>query len=389
MLDESLYRGRFWSNTSEMFTFLHQLAANDKSCSLPAEEDLPFIEWLEWHELAAFAYTRVDTSQALFSKLAPIYWASASANVMKLSSLESLLAALAEAGIRCVLLKGMAFCLTIYPDAAVRPMSDLDLWIQRSDWTRTWQVMKELGYETDKLWHNPRSIPEHVTTLEFYPRQLMKEDFLSVEIHSDLVAHPTHLIGRLPLHAWWDRAYPLVWQGRTVYLLDPAAALLHTAVHQMFQHHGQLRLRWLLDVDQLVRGRTDYYLTEADWQCLSEEALQAGVLSAVQCSLRLCQKWFNTPLPASALDLLSRPDAPRQEMFFRQIVTSQRSTAARVWTDVQGIPHTLERLTLLRQKLLPTSAYMMARYQIPSPLLLPFYYLMRWGKAIQMIWRQQ
>ena len=358
--------------------------------SIPANvECSQLVAWLHKHELAALAHRYLDRHDPAAAQLAPIYWASAGANMMKLVLLEPLLAAFAEAGIKCVLLKGMAFCLTIYPDTAVRPMTDLDIWVQRRDWPGTWQIMRELGYETDKLWHNPQTIPDHVTALEFYPRRAMKEDFLSVEIHSDLIAHPTHLIGRFPLAAWWEQTCTEAWQGHTIHLLDPAAALLHTAVHQMFQHRGQLRLRWLLDIDQLVRGTASYHLTNADWSRLAEEADQAGVLPAIQSALRLSQKWFDTPLPELALALLTRPSDPQQQSFFQQMVMPQQSTAAHVWTDVQGIPHIRERLTLLRQKLLPNPTYMMERYQIPSPLLLPFYYIRRWGKAVHMIRRRE
>jgi hypothetical protein len=109
----------------------------------------------------------------------------------------------------------------------------------------------------------------------------------SIEIHSDLVAKPVQLLGRLPLANWWERTYTQSWHGHTVHVLDPAAALLHTAVHQMFQHHGQLRLRWLLDIDQLVRGTDSYRLAEADWLRLGQEAVAAGVLPALQASIRL------------------------------------------------------------------------------------------------------
>jgi hypothetical protein len=357
---------------------------------MPAHvECAPLVAWLRKHELAALAYRYLDSDDPAAAQLAPIYWASASANMMKLALLESLLAAFAGAGIKCVLLKGMAFCLTIYPDTAVRPMTDLDIWIQRRDWASAWQIMQELGYETDKQWPDPLTIPGHVTALEFYPRQVMNEDFLSVEIHSDVIAHPTHLIGRFPLAAWWEQTNTVAWHGYTVHLLEPGVALLHTAVHQMFQHRGQLRLRWLLDIDQLVRGTASYHLTDADWSHLAEEADRAGVLPAIQSALRLSQKWFNTPLPEIALALLTRPSDRQQQIFFQQMVMPQQSTAAHIWTDVQGIPHFRERLTLLRQKLLPNPTYMMERYQISSRLLLPFYYLRRWGKAVQMIRRRK
>jgi hypothetical protein len=389
MLDNAIYHGRFWSDTSEMFAFLHQLAGSDSVCTTPIGVDVPFVQWLKYHELAAYTYLRLGPPHALSPDLAPVYWANAGANTMKLALLESLLAAFAEAGIKCVLLKGIAYCLTLYPDTAVRPMSDLDLWIQRCDWPHVWQILHERGYETEKLWSKPEDIPDHMVALEFFPRQAMQEDFLSVEIHSDLIAHPTHLIGRFPLASWWKQTHTQTWQGHTIHVLDPAAALLHAAVHQMFQHRGQLRLRWLLDIDQLVRGTPNYHLTDTDWQRLTEKAVQAGVLPALQSALQLSQKWFDTPLPPPALALLNHPSPPPQQLFFQQMVVPQQSTAARVWTDIKGIDETHERITLLHQKLLPHSAYMMERYHISSRLLLPFYYIKRWAKAIQMIWQQQ
>jgi hypothetical protein len=157
----------------------------------------------------------------------------------------------------------------------------------------------------------------------------------------------------------------------------------------MFQHRGQLRLRWLLDVDQLVRGTANYHLTDDDWQRLTTEATQAGVLPAVQTTLELCQKWFNTPLPEAAFALLAHTSDPQQQAFFQQMVVPQQSSAGKVWVDLQGIPGTGTRFIYLRQKLLPNPSYMKERYQISSPLLLPFYYIRRWGKAIYMIWRHQ
>ena len=358
--------------------------------SVPAQVDCSqLVAWLNKHELAALAQRHLDKQNPAAAQLMPIYWAHTSASIMKLALLESLLAALAEANIKCVLLKGIAFCLTIYPDPAVRPMSDLDLWIQRRDWPRTWQIMQQLGYMPDKLWDNPRTIPEHITIVEFYPRQAMQEDFLSVEIHSDLIGHPTHLIGRFPLADWWQRAVTKVWHTHTIHLLDPAAALLHTAVHQMYQHRGKLRLRWLLDLDQLVRGQPDYHLTAADWQRVIAEASLAGVLPALQSALQLCQTWFNTPLPELALDLLNHPSDPQQQAFFEQVAVPQRSSAGKVWVDLKGMSTARARFIHLRQKLLPSPNYMRERYQIPSPLLLPFYYLMRWGKAIYIIWQHK
>lgn len=335
-------------------------------------------DWLTQQEIGALAYVRLKEANLavpLQTALAPIYWQSVAATAVKLDLLARLQTAFAAVGVETVLLKGIAFCLTLYPDPAVRPMNDLDLWLQPADLPTAWRVMADLGFHDKGLWPDVAAIPPHVAQLDFYPGDL-KTSPLSVELHWDL-SQREGVRGRLPLARWWVQTVSVPWRGQSLRVLSPGAALVHTAVHQLLEHRAEIRWRWLLDIDQLVRGRPDYYLTPADWQQAAVDADAAGVLPAVQAALRLVARELATPLPESALDLLAQKADPAQQNWVRHIANPQRSPVGKVLLNAQNTPGWRQKTAVILPTLFPHPNYMMQRYHIHHRALLPFYYLAR------------
>lgn len=335
-------------------------------------------DWLTQQEIGALAYVRLkqaDLAPPLQTALAPVYWQSVAATAVKLDLLARLQNAFTVAGVKTVWLKGIAFCLTLYPDPAVRPMNDLDLWLQRADLPAAWRVMADLGFHDKGLWSDVTAIPPYITQLDFYPGDL-KTSPLSVELHWDL-SQREGVRGRLPLARWWAEAVCVPRRGQSVKLLSPGAALVHTAVHQILEHRAEIRWRWLLDIDQLVRGRPDYHLLPTDWPQVAADADAAGVLPAVQAALRLVARELATPLPPPALDLLAQESDAAQRQMARHIANPQRSPVGKVLLNAQNTPGWRQKTAVILPTLFPHPNYMMHRYHIRHRALLPLYYLAR------------
>lgn len=124
--------------------------------------------------------------------------------------------ALGRAGIRVILLKGIAYAGTLYPDPALRPMSDVDLLVEAARYRDAIDVLGRLGY-----WHagtpDQLSGPNHGFTL--------KRKDGAIDLHR----HITHA-GRtsIDLAAVWRDARP----GHVAGALRAAAAheyLIHVA----------------------------------------------------------------------------------------------------------------------------------------------------------------
>jgi hypothetical protein len=282
---------------------------------------------------------------------------------------------LAAHNIDCTLIKGIAFGATIYSEQAVRPMNDIDLWIQKKDLPVVWRLFKEMGYQGDGEKPDFARIPEYISELSFYPDAPHRSKW-NIEVHWDLLPRPG-LMGRLPLDVWWQRRRRVIFQEREVMVLDPADALVHACTHQLVQHRSQLRWRWLLDIDQLIRGRGTYFITPADWQQLNAEFGDSEIRPVIQAGMRLAAHWFATPLPDQMNELFAKPLSVDQQLFYLFYAVPNMTVGERMIINLQEGSSLWYRLQMLLRFLFPWPKYMMERYKITNWLLLPFYYFKR------------
>jgi hypothetical protein len=145
--------------------------------------------------------------------------------------------ALTAARVKVILLKGIAYAGTIYPDPAMRPMSDIDLLVAFDDVDRATHVLQRLGY-----WHvggaHQWSARHHALTF--------KRRGGSIDLHRHLV-HAGR--SRIDLRAVWTDAVPSHVPGA----LRPSTAherLLHVA--HMGRHEMMVPLINYVDLSRLA-----------------------------------------------------------------------------------------------------------------------------------------
>lgn len=375
-----------WPNRGVAQQFLNGLANPPQARATQPEAGLDaaaIITWLSHQGLAPLAYAtyrRDPVWQPLTHSLSPLYYENQSASLIRLDLLRRVLERLAAQHIPVVLLKGGALGLTVYHDPALRPMGDVDLWIQRGHLPEAWQAVEQTGYRTQALWGDAAALPERLTQMDFYTQTPR----MCLELHWDLVSRP-QLMGRLPLVDWWQRVRTIPWQGLDLFILDPAAMLLHVCLHQMYQHHGDSRLIWLYDLDRLIRGTPEYHLTDADWELVRQEANQVGILPGVQAALRAAAAWFNTPLPASVRTLLQEIPSQAQTEQYQALVAPGAGLVSKSWREIWEQPAWLDRLAILAYKLFPPPSYIRQRYQLQHTWQIPLYYPWRWLKLARII----
>jgi len=83
---------------------------------------------------------------AAWEQLKSSYYRTAGYNTLLFRELERILAAFERADIPVILLKGAALAQTLYPDPALRPMSDLDLLVHPSAVSSAQRVLEYIGY---------------------------------------------------------------------------------------------------------------------------------------------------------------------------------------------------------------------------------------------------
>jgi putative nucleotidyltransferase-like protein len=261
------------------------------------------------------------------------------------TALTRILAALGEAGVEPIVLKGPALASTIYPTRDLRPFGDLDLLIRPDDLARADAALRALEYAPYS--NEPTEVDDFHLVYAQPGRDCV------VELHTDLLqlGLPT-VCGK----ALWARAerWELAGVRRPLLLLGLEHQLLHLCVH--LHLHGYRRLIWFIDLERLLRLRGE----EVRWAELWALAHAEGVTLSVRHALLLTRELLDAPLPAGALraarvdplgELLHGALWPRRSVLVYQSKQRLRSLRFNPHVGVMGALPSLLVMGRRREKL--------------------------------------
>lgn len=174
--------------------------------------ELPPVELIERGHLGPLAY-RLGVGACRNE-----YAASMVVSRRRAELLREVLAAFDAHGVRAALIKGIAYVGTLYPDAAERPMNDIDLLVPARSMADAMRAMTSLRFERVGM---SRKLSGFYHALAFNRGGMM------VELHRNIVQHH-----RTRFHAGelWRRATPDP-LGSGAMRLDPVDELLVCALH--------------------------------------------------------------------------------------------------------------------------------------------------------------
>jgi hypothetical protein len=283
------------------------------------------------------------------------YYDSAGRNVALFAALDEARAALAGAGIAPVAIKGADLATSLYPNVAVRPMNDLDLWVEPVEVDRAGEVLASLGYRPAQP-----EMTEGLTRAVKHARLWVRcEDAGAIDLHWSLVGGDADR--RTPSLGWFRaRARG----GR----LDPTAHLLYLSAHMNLQHYDEkIPLLWLCDVYLLARD------PRIEWGSLFSAARSFGWEAALGATCDDTRTRLRAALPP-ALESLSRGRAPLP-------LPRAKGGVVRALNDLATLDWK-GRARLVRAYLLPSPAYVRWRYRPRPSWLWPLCYLRRWSDLV-------
>jgi hypothetical protein len=164
--------------------------------------------------------------------------------------MESISKLFSEHQIRTLFLKGPVLAQDLYGDISLRTSSDLDFLIPIQNLEQSEELLVNLGYEKDDyietVLNDWRWRHHHVTY--FHPQKRIK-----LEIHWRLHPGP----GREPsFQKLWDHKRKSLLTSSPVYLLGKEDLFLYLVSHGA--RHGWSRLRWLVDIRQMMEQKMDW-----------------------------------------------------------------------------------------------------------------------------------
>jgi hypothetical protein len=272
----------------------------------------------------------------------------------------SVVAALEQANVRPILLKGPSFAAWLYGDGAIRTYGDTDLLVSVRDLPAVRECLTALGFRSVSAEvKHPGVVDDHT-----WVRQ---PDF--VDVHTTLIG-----IGVSPERAWEvlsGHTERLVVARREVEILDTAGRALHVVLHAA--QHGPAGAPMLHDLERAVAR-----LPGGVWRAAADLADELDALPAFATGLRLISSGCAV---ADALDL--QPSQKTVELALR---AEGRQVGALAFEEVRRIPGARRKLAYIGRKVIPTRAYIRHKYPVArvGRLGLARGYAQRWSALLSM-----
>lgn len=261
---------------------------------------------LHWH-LAEAKVTPPPLTQA---KLALTWQAHAKRNEAISQQLAELLGAFACQKIDVLVLKGALLAATVYPEAALRPMNDIDLLFRVEDLSRVGSVLEGLGYQgKHKSAEQGPGITKHLSTYRRKGRQGdTPNPYLSaggermVEPHGSLEESWFGLkVDITP--GVWRRAVPVSLDGQPAYRLSTSDMILHLTVHAAFHViMGAAVFVQLYDIGRVL----ETWAAELNWDEILGLTRQAQAQAFVFAGLYWAKTLYGATIPETILTALEK-----------------------------------------------------------------------------------
>ena len=228
------------------------------------------------------------------------YYQSKALGVLRQQELHRVLDLLHRASVQVTLLKGAAhLAVGLYPNVALRPMGDLDLWIPAEDMPQALRALTAEGYRVVDKARRPVALRTR------YAQEIELQGKASIGEAVDLHYRPfqgmwTLLVARIPQTSLWERRRSIL--GLSAHLLSPEDHLIHLVYHFLVNHHlGYPGIRTLIDMDLVLRA------WPVDWTWLYGRAVEWHISTIMWVGLTLLRRLAGNAVPSSIVQSLAPP----------------------------------------------------------------------------------
>ena len=266
------------------------------------------LEPLLYHQLIR----RVDKDRfppSVIEHLRHAYYLGADRNIRRYHRLQPLLARLRDKDIPVIALKGACLAESVYPNIALRPMSDVDLLIPKHELAKARSVMVEAGCvhqpdaDIDRLCRISHQLSVFIVR---EPADRTKSDrrsadpinSFSLELHWTIET-PTGPF-TIPVAGLWNRSRPTQVAGVEVLSLSPEDLLLHVCLHAGYHHGLGAGLLPCCDMAFII----ERYRAELDWPEVVRRACEWGAARYVGLVLVLARDLLGADVPEGITDKL-------------------------------------------------------------------------------------
>ncbi len=281
------------------------------------------------------------------------------------TAFQTIAAALDQANIPLIWLKGFALAHSIYPNPALRSMRDLDVLVPLAQRDQAISHMEQAGFILD--WFLPSQ-----TLQDMYHHYHLRGP-VPLEIHYRLLGVHSKFFTPADLEWFWMQTRTIRCDDLNLAIFTPEAMLLHLCAHTILTHgEPEFLLQRYLDLHLLVGSAPTL-----DWQLALKRAQELRWTYAVKRALEITREYFGTSLPGTLLQELD-VRRPADENHARAFHDHSHGTMLEFTHNYMRGMDRREKIRWAWDAFFPSAQFMRWRYRVESRWLLPLLYVYRW-----------
>jgi len=225
-----------------------------------------------------------------------------------------------DAGIRMMVLKGVALVLAYYHDPALRPMNDMDILIGRADLKAADELLKSLGWKR-KIKSNIGNIAKVLHSAAY-----LSEDGFELDLHWNSMFMPY----KEDVYGLWRDAEHVEHKSMKVSVPGPEDQIILNCVHGVMWNLLP-PIRWIPDMVKIIETR------KINWEKVYEKAASSGLRYALAARLSYLKTNFRCAVPDDFMVRVSKEPFEVEEIKMYEALIKPHS--AMTWKRVQWLLH--------------------------------------------------
>jgi hypothetical protein len=282
--------------------------------------------------------------------------------------------------IKVVLLKGLALEISVYANAGLRQMTDIDILLDRSNNKKANKILIENGYVA-----LPVKSLFHLPLIEYTGKHLpsLIKNGASIDIHFELFGNKSNALTKL----LYDNSSEMRINDHLAYIPPPQLFFLYLVKHlHSHELENESQLRLYTDLVVLIEKYGEEIINNE----LLTYASEAGLQQILAWKLELLRDLWGIEFPDWIDDFIDKwhnPASINKFVFFlKSPNNNSASGSSKVYRKtIQDIPGFHRKILYILGDLFPTITFMKNRYKCNSKLFAIFYYPHRFGKIIWLI----
>jgi len=323
-------------------------------------------------------------SRDSYGDLSNYYYANMKRNMSIIGELREVLATFQEAGIPCIVLKGIALAELVYPSIGMRGMSDVDILVKKEDLFKVDNYLSSLGYisqdsSVEKAIHNPVG---YLASLEY--RKNASPLNLHVHWHTVNTSVPaTTFIEQIDINRLWENAAMTAVADSRALMLRPEHLIIYLCEHALRVGHSFDRLILICDIFFSIKA----FENIIDWNFVSEESRLFGLSRFVYYGLSIVKHYTSLGIPDECIAKLRPPDISRGEKYFLKLQFNNRRIRGSSYFIYLAMNMSLfAKIGFITRTFFPPAQILLQRQYRKDAEFSKSLYLLRIGEIFSHIW---